>query len=179
MLIRRSDGEEDVRVKQIFGRRLTVWTSEDHCQHLLRVVCRARAICEAVSTRRDVEGISRVDVQASSEKPWQTFSKELSGEEARLLNVYRGGASSTPTRRSNLEEVTQHCKKCGQCVWPSMRHYVAECSRYDLVRETASRRYGLGRWFWTNLPRVSSKSGWITLDAHPKKEKRNTHIRIH
>jgi hypothetical protein len=53
-----------------------------------------------------------------------------------------------------------------------MRHYWAECPVYGRARDDLSLRYGVPIAWWTAQPRVTAKSGWITVAAGPTVEAR-------
>ena len=56
--------------------------------------------------------------------------------------------------------------------FPSTRHLLAECHHFDAARSAINTKFALSNAWWLQLPRVSSKSGWITFDAHRSQERR-------
>ncbi len=161
---RRRDDEVDRRVLRVFGRRKMFWSDEELVPHLLRQVCRARALTSVKRTRYDSEGIDDVDLEVQSCKPWQRFRDSLTDGQSSLLQVFRCGAVSTETRRAGgpLPE----CQLCGQPVSPSMRHLVAECGHFDALRRQMNMMYSITDAWWARQPRVTLKTGWITFGAH-------------
>jgi hypothetical protein len=58
---------------------------------------------------------------------------------------------------------------CPHCSFPwcSVRHWWADCPRFNAIRLNLQRRYGVPASVWAQQPRVTSKSGWLTYDAAP------------
>jgi len=144
--------------------------SDDRGLHILRVIARASLLRESAAERKrhrkDEEGLSRVDIDASSHQVWKTWNRQLSHEERSTLMIVRGGAVWTPTRshkRGSHEE-----PKCPWCraAWPSFRHFWADCPHFDRHRRELEAKFPLAKGWWRNQPRVTAKSAWITLDAH-------------
>ena len=50
---------------------------------------------------------------------------------------------------------------------------MVECSKFDLERNTISDELTLPDHWWSSLPRVSSKSGWITFAADDNPNRRS------
>ena len=131
---------KDLRVRKIFGRKAAIWSDEQEAQHVLRVVCRARLLSCVPLTRRDTEGIEQVDVDASGSKSFKDWRNSLNPNERALLEIFRSGAASTPTRRQHREVQAQDvCPCCGHPCKPSMRHFVVECP-ISSKREAVLRR---------------------------------------
>ena len=140
--------------------------------HVLRTVCRVRALSNYNRGRNDLDGIDYVDVEACSRKPWVAFRDSLSERQQMYLNIFRCGAVSTDTRHFSGREgrafsrpECNQCRFCKALLPPSMRHLVTECAFFDDIRSAASETYRLTPRWWSSLPRVTSKSGWISLYA--------------
>ena len=58
------------------------------------------------------------------------------------------------------------CDLCGAKCPPSLRHYVTECAHFKTDRKVIEKNAQLKPTWWATLPRVTSKSGWICVDAH-------------
>ena len=58
--------------------------------------------------------------------------------------------------------------KCQWCDHPhaSARHFFAECCRLSEDRRRLQSQYNIEASWWQIQPRVTAKSGWITLSAH-------------
>ena len=165
--------ERDLRVRKIFGRKAAIWSDEQEAQHVLRVVGRARLLSCVPLTRRDTEGIEQVDVDASGSKSYKDWRNSLNPNDRALLEIFRSGAASTPTRRQHGEAQAQDvCPCCGHPCKPSMRHFVVECPHFQQERRRAEEAHNMKPEVWAELPRVTTKSGWITFQAHPQKSRR-------
>ena len=165
--------ERDLRVRKIFGRKAAIWSDEQEAQHVLRVVGRARLLSCVPLTRRDTEGIEQVDVDASGSKSYKDWRNSLNPNDRALLEIFRSGAASTPTRRQHGEVQAQDvCPCCGHPCKPSMRHFVVECPHFQQERRRAEEAHNMKPEVWAELPRVTTKSGWITFQAHPQKSRR-------
>ena len=76
------------------------------------------------------------------------------------------GAIKTRTRRFwGRSALFCECP-CGHPVC-SARRLFQECPRLSQVRCSLQQQHGLRPSFWTSVPRCTSKTGWITLDASP------------
>jgi len=157
---------DDFRVLQIVeglaDAQLRFWTHSKRAQHVLRVIARIRCLQIVEPRRKDAEEVESVDVDACSNKIFTKWFHSLSIAEKFSLSVYRSGAASSETRR----QTGLPCPHCGH-LWPSIRHQVVECPHWDGLRADLSSKYILPPTFWTSLPRVSAKSGWITYAADP------------
>ena len=175
ILFRRRPRECDCRVIDVFKDKIFRWSSDAEFPHLLRTVCRDRALMSASSKRLDYEGMGNVDIEACSRKPLQQIRDSLTPEQSADLTIFRCGAASTPTRKEEGRNYQgpPRCESCGAAVWPSMRHLVVECSKFDLERNTISDELTLPEHWWSSLPRVSSKSGWITFAADDNPNRRS------
>ena len=126
-------------------------------------------LSKANKNRFDAEGLQDVDIDANSHPKWNKWIKSLTGEQKGALDVYRGGAIWTQTRRFRWSaEDPVRCCYC-DAKEPSARHLWAHCPRYAQRRAEANVTYGLEEEFWTTQPKCTSKTGWITLsaDANP------------
>lgn len=101
--------------------------------------------------------------EISSQKPWTKWRNSLSHRHTTLLNVYRGGAAGTPTRKANLtgSDICPFCK----VDHASMRHLCACCPHFNSFRAELQHSFNLEHSWWLLQPRVTSKSGWITFVA--------------
>lgn len=151
------------------------WTDSAAAQHALRVICRIRALSHASPSRWDYQGIDDVDVEASSSKLWKDFVKKLSGPQRTALTIYRGGATSTQTRRRD----GQACIFCNHA-FPSLRHLWAECPRYrpQRIALAGSVQPRIPAYWWRRQPRVTAKSDWITYNASPNNPQRRAQLQI-
>ena len=136
--------------------------------HAVRVAARVTALSRAVATRLDVEGLERADVQVYSHPAWQQWKRRLTTEERTALNIFRGGATKTPTRRWSrahpFAAVFCRCDYCG-ADWASARHQWAECPKWERQRRRLEQEHYLVPGWWTQQPRCTAKSGWTTVDA--------------
>ncbi|CAK0865763.1 unnamed protein product [Prorocentrum cordatum] len=149
----------------------------EHCrvvfEHLTSqlMMNRARVRClESVhSTRLDAAGVARVDVDASSTAVWAKWHRSLSHRDKKFLDIFRSGATKTPTRGGEAAP----CPWCRQPL-ASLRHMFQDCPRFDTERAAIARDLRLPSSFWRTQPRVTAKSGWITYDAGRTPERRGT-----
>ena len=144
---------------------------DDEHLHSLRVHVR-KLLFAKIKNRNDIEGCDNVDFEASSAGPWKSFRKVLSPVESALVNIFRAGAVSTPTRRGNLEKTTK-CLWC-DCQHASMHHFFTSCPRFDNERYYLSHLFGFDMSWFSRQPRITTKSGWIILSAHNCSEMRST-----
>ena len=145
-----------------------LWGSMPDGQHLLRLAARILVLQSVNTNRYDTEGIENVDVQVQSHYYWRKWLTTLNDNERLRLTIYRGGASWTPTRRHyNRDDSTVLDHGCPHCTEPlaSLRHYWAECPRFNDLRNAYNEQYKLPDNWWRQQPRVTSKSGWITTSA--------------
>lgn len=166
--------EANPQVRRAFGRRSSIWSSHEAAAHLIRQVCRARALSTVKLTRLDSEGTDQIDLEASSNKLWKNFLSELTPKRKALLDIYRAGAAFSVTRRlhGDEEEEAAWCEACNMEVRPSLRHLWAECQTFTPAREQIERCYSVPHTWWGRQPRVTSKSGWITMQAAPTADRR-------
>lgn len=123
-------------------------------------------------TRLDAEGVGRVDVEVQSHPRWRRFVSKLPAGDKALLNVWRGGAVYTPTRRFAFRGPgSSACPKCKDPL-ASARHFWAFCPALARERDALSREFGVPQAWWGLQPRVTAKTGWITLDAAPTAARR-------
>ena len=141
-------------------------------QHTLRVIARALILKKAPGRgRQDEEGIELIDIEACSSPPWKKWKKSLNCEQTRLLGIWRGGAILTPTRRFRGRDVRAHCPWCSQTK-ASARHFWVECPRFQAKREKLQVEYSINPDWWALQPRVTSKTGWITITASDNANRR-------
>jgi len=139
--------------------------------HVFRQVGRYCLLAKANHRRFDSEGIDDVDLEPSSTKIWQDFVKALSPEQSTMLHTFRGGAVWTPTRRyfnrAVPEGATGDPTDCPHCQSPrcSIRHLVVDCPHFSASRNNATSHYALQPGWLEDLPRVATKTGWITKTA--------------
>ena len=139
--------------------------------HALRLAARYRCLQETRLTRHDSENVSAVDVDASSQPCWSKWRKGLNAHELLLLTIYRGGASSTPTRRQSMPQNSTSCPFCDRRD-ASMRHFWAECPAFEPSRSKLRQQFGIPNGWFQDQPRITAKSGWITFSSSPCKAKR-------
>ena len=148
--------------------RQCFWSGDKGAEHAVRACCRIRLLNTSMSSRNDYEGMARVDVDTSSTKPWLDFVKGLITDERKALSILRSGAIHTQTRRCRTGRLPSDpqilCVLCDQPL-PSARHLWAECAGTQSLRLEIGRQYRVPQTWWLNQPRVTAKSGWITLDA--------------
>ena len=140
--------------------------------HCLRQICRYRAVSRCSRQRYDAEGLDNIDLEANNSRQWKAWTDSLSPMNSSLLRVFRGGAVSSPTRRSNFCP-SDACPSCG-APRASMRHFIVHCNRYSMRRQQVQDLSQLPDGWLTELPRVTTKSGWITCAASPCSETRAT-----
>ena len=73
------------------------WTAGEHAGHVVRQILTIRCLAakSAGPQRLDVEGIERIDIEASSHPTWKAFARGLNKEDKMLLDVWRCGAVKT------------------------------------------------------------------------------------
>lgn len=142
-------------------------------KHILRVAGRAKVISKYSKSRHDIDGILDVDLNACSHGMWKKFTRQLDPVDRTHLSNFRGGASRNPVRglksvRAMVATGEFQCPYC-QAINPSFRHYIESCTgpggSLDLRRSQLSSEANIDPQWWTSLPIVSSKSGWICLSA--------------
>ena len=106
-------------------------------------------------------------VEAQSAAVWKKWLAEPGADERMRLSVYRGGAIRSPTRRHWRLGADPEASKCPFCNCPgaSARHLVTACPRFGRLRQRLEAALGLDPAWWAQLPRVTSKAGWITTAA--------------
>ena len=136
--------------------------------HVLRTIARAVALDSIQNERLDAEGASDVDIAAQSHPQWKQWKKSLSTVEQTWLRIWRGGAVKTRTRRwwrpNSPLQMTQ-CR-CG-ALRGSAKHLFEECPLLQQTRQDIAEDMDLPLDFFQSQPRITSKSGWITVGAHP------------
>ena len=138
--------------------------------HALRSAARVKALAKPAKGRYDTEGLDRADVEAGSSLVFRRFVASLSFCDKVRLRIYRCGAIRTPTRRHRIAEQ----RVCPFCMFPdaSARHFWQDCDRFSATRTALCIEFGIQATWWGQQPACTSKSGWITLGAHPKADKR-------
>ena len=150
----------------------SLWVSCDAGEHALRVLCRIHLLSTIRTSRNDAEGCEDIDPEAASQPEYTKWVASLGRDTRRQLDIYRGGAVRTATR---LCQDGQPCQCCGEVgVRPNMRHYMVECGAFDTARRRIEREFGVPASFWSQAPRVTTKSGWITMGAAPSQQRRAT-----
>ena len=152
-----------------------MWSDQPQATHVLRITARARALTSQAKDRwwhkrLDIEWIDMVDLEASSTKAWKHCWEKLSKSDRNPV-FFRAGAVSTTTRRDNMQ-TQQSCRLSGDKVPPIMRHLMAECSHHNAARHAVNNAFGISNSWWQSIPRVSSKSWWITFSADNSLERR-------
>lgn len=130
--------------------------------HALRVVARAQILATTKRTRNDSEGIGDIDIEALSCQHWKRWKDRLPAEDKRRLAVWRAGAVKTPTRDPRARG--SGCPWC-DAQFASMRHFFAECTKFDQYSKELQGDHRILATWWALQPRVTSKTGWITLSA--------------
>ena len=136
-------------------------------------------------TRLDIEGIEDVDVEISAAAKWKRWRKNLSFDEDQKLRLYRGGCGPSETRRGAVRSriagnSTSRADYDGfVCPWcgapaASVRHMWAECPNFQDLREELQVLHNIPEAWWSAQPRVTAKSGWVTVGAHPDPRRRVT-----
>ena len=126
----------------------------------------------AVTRRRfDEDGLDDVDTEASSHPLWKEYVRKLNFRMKAQLDIWRGGAVWTPTRRYSCpngqngsdtqpsqlaelhpppasarnKEARDLARKCGYCGYHSASslHLVARCPAFAQVRNEAIKSTGL------------------------------------
>ena len=158
-------GELDPRIAEVTAHLRDghdfFWSNSDAAQHAIRAVSRIRLLSTVNTNRNDAAGCHDIDVDASSQKIWKQFVASLGIVDARLLAVFRGGASSTLTRKSREITYCEFCRKA----FPSLRHFWQECPRFQAERNRLCAKHGVTNEWFLRQPRCTSKSGWITMTA--------------
>ena len=169
--------------------------------HALRTAARANLLTprRRGKPRLDEEGIGRIDTEAASHPRWKAFLRTLNFRQKTQLEVWRGGALWTPTRRYTLvrdqsQDTSQlrsshppprargnrvawdAAMACAYCGYhrASARHFMTMCPAFKAVRDRQARAIDPGALgdFFCSLPNCTVKTGWITVDAHPNFETR-------
>ena len=111
--------------------------SSERGLHGLRVIGRLLPLSGTPATRNDSEGAEDVDVKASSHTFWKKFVFQLDLRDRRLLEQWRAGAASTPTRRVGFARIdpawSVACPWC-DCEFASAGHFFVEFPRFHDLR---------------------------------------------
>jgi hypothetical protein len=135
--------------------------------HAVRVCARAVALSTVNAKRLDAEGVERVDIEAQSAKAWSSWVKGLTPQERKFLAIWRAGAIWTPTRRwfrPGASPLQTCCLFCGAEA-ASARHLWTVCAHFAAARRGLEREFQIEPRWWLAQPRVTAKSGWVTLEA--------------
>ena len=140
--------------------------------HALRVAARVQALGTVNPARFDSEDI---DVQTQSHPRWKRWKASLSKIERSKLSVWRGGATRTHTGRHYQGQRIQPSRDV--CPWchhhaSSARHMFVECPRLQAERDAITDDLGLAPNWFSGLPRVTFKTGWVCHSASPDPETR-------
>ena len=150
-------------------------------EHAMRVAARVKALGlrpkNARVARGDCEGLTEADVEAMSHPKWKRWIKTLDEEEKTRLRVWRGGATSTPTRRFSCRRGQTSDDPRAACRWcshprASARHFWQECPRFNALRGELEVEHDVPKNWWRVQPSCTSKTGWITLSAAKEAAKR-------
>ena len=158
-------------------RRGTTFKPTADAGHTLRVAARVQALSTCNRDRLDAEGVDDVDVQAQSHCLWKRWKASLNKLERSKLAVWRGGATRTRTRRhfqGHRVQLSRNPRLCA-CEWcphpaSSARHLFAECPRLQAERTAITAELGLAPNWFSSLPRVTCKTGWVCISASPDPE---------
>jgi hypothetical protein len=149
-----------------------------HAMHIIRIAARVQCLQWISDKRHDAEGQYEVDVDANSNTIFTNWVDGLSQRQRSVLNVYRCGACKSPTRIANY---TGHsaCCYCDYGGHASMRHLVVECPHFAEARADVLRKHKTSNGWLRSQPRITTKSGWVTLHAAPtKKQRANLQVAI-
>ena len=138
--------------------------SNTAADHLIRMAARY-SIWSCINTERnDTESCQHADLEVSSHPSFTKWTKTLCALDQSRLRIFRGGASKTPTRTHNATNIAR-CPYCPAELC-SIRHLVTECPKLAEQRAHILRAHNTTQHWLSNQPRISTKSGWITADAH-------------
>ena len=142
-----------------------------HAMHIIRIAARMQCLQWISNKRHDAEGQHEIDVDANSNLEFTKWHNGLSQKQRSLVNVYRCGACKSPTRIANY---TGHsaCCFCDYNGHANMRHLVVDCPHFYGTRAGVLRQHKLTYDWLSRQPRVSTKRGWVTLNAAPTKKQR-------
>ena len=141
-----------------------ITVSNSAADHLVRMAARYSIWTSINPERHDAEAYHLADLQASSHPLFTKWTKTLSPLEASRLRIFRGGASKTPTRTQHMTN-TAKCPYCPAELC-SIRHLATECPILADQRANILRTHHTTQHWLSNQPRISTKSGWITANAH-------------
>ena len=144
--------------------------ASDAGAHALRSAARVQALARASRARFDLEGLDRAAVEAGSSPAWKRFLAALPLDERTMIRVYRCGAIRTPTRRHRHADLTG-CPFCS-CPCASARHFWQDCGRFSAMRAELEAEFGIQAAWWGQQPACTSKTGWVTLNAHASSKQR-------
>jgi hypothetical protein len=157
----------------------TFSTAHTAAAHTLRLAARLVVLASVKRSRHDSEAVDDIDVEASSSKTWSTWVRGLSDNDRTALNIWRGGAVRTPTRRYWRPDYDGPLTQCPWCSAPqaSARHFFVECPRFEDDRRRLQQQHNIPPTWWANQPRCTTKTGWITHGAAPRRARR-AHLQV-
>jgi len=138
--------------------------------HALRVISRIRLFQRISGKRHDSEGHHDVDIEAQSNHTWKQWRQSLPVDSARLLRTWRSGGLGSATRRArSVGDLL--CPLCTAALG-SWRHSWQECEYFHQYRVRLSEQYSVPYAWYSQQPRITAASGWITRSAGPSIERR-------
>ena len=152
------------------GATNTITIANDATDHIIRMAARYTLWADISLKRNDAESCQHVDLEASSNPNFTKWVKSLDEISAARLRIFRGGAAKTPTRTHHMTN-NARCPYCNADLC-SIRHLVTECPRLDDTRSQVLRAHHTDHGWLSQQPRVSTKTGWITMQAHRSAAKR-------
>ena len=148
--------------------------SDSRGQHLVRCIARIRLLQHTVRSdrrRMDEEGITDIDVEARSTREWKAFVASIGVEARTSLQVIRGGAIWTPTRRySQFGRDSRRRSGDTSCPWcehpyASAHHFFTTCPHFEEYRQDLQEAHDIPPEWWARQPRVTTKTAWVTTQA--------------
>ena len=143
---------------------LTFQADTEVGQHALRIIGRIRMLEQIRRSRLDSEGAELIDPEAQSDPQWKKWVGTLPPPDATALRLWRAGAVGSPTRHAHRIGCLPVCIFCGARLG-SLRHLWQDCPRWARERAALALDFDVPLRWWTDQPRVTSKSGWITFGA--------------
>lgn len=150
------------------------WTAGPLAEHIVRQICRVRALSTCAKERHDTKGVEKIDIEAQSHILWTRYIRSLDADSANALTIFRSGAMRTQTRSCGYSRVDPRNMICAFChgTGPSAAHLVTCCPGFTECRRSAARRNDVSGDWWSSLHKITASSGWVTLDAAHTIEKR-------
>ena len=107
-----------------------------------------------------------MDLWVQADPVWKRWRQSLSPTQKTFLRIWRGGAVKTRSRRwCHSRHNARHLAQC-ECGAPA-RHLWAECSSLQGLRLSLQQQYSLPPAWWAAQPKITPKSGWVTLGSRP------------